>query len=89
MKLSELKFIGTPAAKLHDLIRDKFLFDDEAAEQVQEFMVGDRDWEDLPQPVREILYSHYEKTMPYGTDEEHTTKPEKFILPALKKDFKL
>ena len=66
-----------------------FGFGETEAEQAYEFAIKQRDWEDLGQDTRERLYSHYQKTMPYGTAKAKTGDPYVFILGALRSDLGL
>lgn len=68
---------------------DKFAFGEEEAQEVLEFVLKDRDWEDLSKAAREKLYSHYQKTMPYGIAKAKTDDPFMFIGKALLKDIGL
>lgn len=83
MKLHELKVIKP---KSDDIARKLRISKDDAELAVQ-FVRGETDWEDLSDDARVKLYSYYQKTFPYGTDEENATDPKKFIAPALKKEF--
>lgn len=72
-----------------DRLHSLFGFGEAEAEQVYEFAIKQRDWEDLGQDTRERLYSHYQKTMPYGTAKAKTGDPYVFILGALRTDLGL
>lgn len=66
-----------------------FSLEDSEAETVLDFVINDGAWEDIPQQARERLYSHYQKSMDYGTAKAKTGDPYIFIAQALKKDLGL
>jgi hypothetical protein len=91
MKLKELT-----ESKMSDMHQDmqeklmrKFSLGDHDASDVLDFALGESEWEDLSDDVRETLYSHYEKTMPYGTAKARSGDPYEFIGKALKTDLGL
>jgi hypothetical protein len=88
MKLQEI-CEGVMSAKnleQQETLMQKFSLSDHDAEEVLDFVLGNADWEDLSDDARKALYSHYEKTAPFGTSKEHVTDPEKFIRVSLKTD---
>lgn len=88
MKLREL--IESAMSDMHQDMQEKLMsifgFGDQEAENVLDFVLGQADWEDIGDSAREALYSHYQKTMPYGVAKAKTGDPIEFIRPALKKD---
>ena len=76
-------------AELQEKILDMFRVSEDDSVAILDFAIGEHDWEDLSDDARERLYSHYEKTMPYGTATAKTADPYVFIKGALRKDLKL
>lgn len=81
MKLSEIKI--TVAPNISKIV-STYKLGSQDAERVSEFIIGERDWEDLSEKARTRLYSHYENS--FDADETVATDPSKFILPLLKRD---
>lgn len=71
---------------LQDKLMSMFGFGDHDAEDALAFTLGESDWEDLSDEVREKLMSHYQKTMPYGIAKAKSGDPILFIRPAVKMD---
>lgn len=88
MKLKELT--ESRMSEIHldmqEKLMRKFGIGDVDAGDLLDFAYGQTEWEDLSDDVREKLYSHYQKTMPYGTAKAKTGDPYEFIGKALKAD---
>lgn len=91
MKLKELteSKISDMHVGMQEKLMRKFSLSDHDATDVLEFALGQTEWEDLSDDVRETLYSHYEKTMPYGTAKARSGDPYEFIGASLVKDLGL
>lgn len=86
MKLKEL--VESRMSDAHQDLQEKLMsmfgFGDHDAEDALAFALGESEWEDLSDEVREKLYSHYEKSGKAAKG--NSTDPKKFVLPALKLD---
>lgn len=83
MKLSELKIIESKMSDLHQEkiealmaeLKDDFKCDDDMAEKLVAYLVDNEDDDE----VDDLLFSHFESEMPYGTQKARDGDPKNWI----------